>query len=90
MDGVQVDIMKDLSRLSDGYPFMITVYQASCKRNVDGARTVDCNCGYCGLDLWFQFQFLNCCISYNKQWFALIWLLLVAMTTNYFHFQVRK
>ena len=27
MDGEQVDIMKDLSRLSDGYPFMITVYQ---------------------------------------------------------------
>ena len=43
MDGGHVDIMKDLSRLSDGYPFMIIIYQASCKRNVYGARTVDCN-----------------------------------------------
>ena len=58
MDGVQVHIIKDLSRLSDGYPFMIIMYQASYKRNVDGAS----NCGY----LWLQFQFPNCCISCNS------------------------
>ena len=77
--------------LSDGYPFMIIIYQASCKRNVDGARTVDCNSGYCGLDLQFNSVSIPKLLYFLQQRVVCTNLAaVVAMRSNCFHFQDRK